>query len=93
MVFYCIFYCMDENQKKTYKSLIPENLSPRGINRQVSAAYIGVSPSLFDEMVRDGRMPEPLRINSRVLWDRYLIDQAFEALMEKDRKPHNPWDE
>jgi hypothetical protein len=30
-----------------------------------AAAYIGVSPTLFDEMVRDGRMPKPTRINAQ----------------------------
>jgi excisionase family DNA binding protein len=32
---------------------------PRGMSRTEAAAYIGVSPSLFDEMVKDGRMPGP----------------------------------
>jgi predicted DNA-binding transcriptional regulator AlpA len=45
-----------------------------------SAAYIGVSPSLFDELVRDGRMPQPIRINLRVLWDRWQLDEVFTAL-------------
>jgi hypothetical protein len=35
---------------------------------------------LFDEMVKDGRMPGPKRINSRVVWDKRLLDEAFEAL-------------
>ena len=28
-----------------------------------AAAYIGVSPNLFEELVKDGRMPKPTRIN------------------------------
>jgi predicted DNA-binding transcriptional regulator AlpA len=56
-----------------------------------SAAYVGVSPSLFDEMVRDGRMPKPKRINGRVVWDRRQLDDAFEAL--PDGEDQNPWDE
>ena len=35
---------------------------------------------LFDEMVKDGRMPQQYRINSRVLWDRLQLDEAFAAL-------------
>jgi hypothetical protein len=31
-------------------------------------------------MIKDGRMPEPKRINSRVVWDRLKLDLAFEAL-------------
>jgi predicted DNA-binding transcriptional regulator AlpA len=53
--------------------------------------YIGVSPSLFDQMVKDGRMPAPKAINGRVVWDRYRLDEAFEAL--PDREDRNPWDE
>jgi hypothetical protein len=40
---------------------------PRGMSRVEAADYIGVSPTLFDTMVRDGRMPgrdpdEPCRL-------------------------------
>jgi hypothetical protein len=65
-------------------------LEPRGLNRVQSAAYICVSPTLFDEMVRDGRMPQPKRINSRRVWDRRRLDEAFEALPNTDDP--NPWD-
>ena len=57
---------------------------PRGMSRIQSAAYIGVSPSLFDEMVKDGRMPGPKQINSRVVWDRVALDAAFAALPDRD---------
>jgi predicted DNA-binding transcriptional regulator AlpA len=42
-----------------------------------------VSPSLFDEMVKDGRMPNPTRINARTVWDREKLDEAFVALSDK----------
>jgi hypothetical protein len=45
-----------------------------------SAAYVGVSASLFDLMVQDGRMPPPKRINARTVWDRHRLDAAFLAL-------------
>ena len=36
-------------------------------------------------------MPEPIPINSRRVWDRVKVDQAFEAL---DHNPEaNPWDD
>ncbi len=56
-----------------------------------AAAYIGVSPSLFDEMVSDGRMPQAIRINSRVLWDRLALDQAFAALSDV-KNGNDPWE-
>src|SRR5215831_10881451 len=55
-------------------------IEPRGLSRIEAAIYVGVSPSLFDEMARDGRMPKPKRINSRTVWDRKRLDEAFEAL-------------
>ena len=66
------------------KDVLPVSLAPRGLRRAEAAAYIGVSASLLDEMVRDGRMPKPKRINSRTVWDRYRLDEAFDALSEDD---------
>lgn len=60
--------------------VLPASLAPRGLSRVQAAAYIGVSASLFDEMVKDGRMPKPLKINARVIWDRHQLDEAFAAL-------------
>lgn len=53
---------------------------PRGLSRELAASYIGVSIGLFDEMVRDGRMPPATHINRRLVWDIRLIDRAFEGL-------------
>ena len=61
-------------------NVLPPSLAPRGLARVQAAAYIGVSPPLFDEMVKDGRMPQPIRINARVVWDRLQLDDAFAAL-------------
>ncbi len=70
---------------------LPKSLPPRGLNRPVSAAYIGVGTSLFDEMVDDGRMPKPKTINTRQIWDRRELDLSFDALPHKDEA--NPWDD
>lgn len=69
---------------------LPYGVAPRGLSRVEAAAWVGVSTTTFDEMVRDGRMPQPKPINSRVIWDRYLVDDAFAALPE--RTSANPWD-
>ena len=66
-------------------------IEPRGMSRIDSAMYVGVSPTLFDAMVKDGRMPRPKRINSRTIWDRARLDEAFEALPGGDS--NNPWDD
>jgi hypothetical protein len=42
--------------------------------------YIGISAGKFDELVADGRMPAPVRIDSRRVWDIRPLDLAFDAL-------------
>src|SRR5262252_2990104 len=54
---------------------LPPSLPPRGLSRSEAAAYLGISASLFDELVKDGRMPPPKRINSRTVWDRKRLDE------------------
>jgi hypothetical protein len=77
---------------KQPKNVLPQSLAPRGLSREQAAAYVGVSPSLFEMLVKDGRMPGPKRINARTVWDRLQLDEAFAALPTND-EPINPWDE
>jgi hypothetical protein len=51
----------------------------RGLSRQKSARYVGVSVTLFDELVAEGFMPEPFTIRSRKLWDIRALDAAIDA--------------
>lgn len=67
-----------------------QRIEPRGVSRTEAAAYVGVSPSLFDMMVKDCRMPPPKKVNARVIWDRFELDRAFDAL--SDTADANPWD-
>ncbi|MBY0370053.1 hypothetical protein K2X33_05160 [bacterium] len=69
----------------------PLSLTPRGLCRVQAASYVGVSPSLFDEMVRDGRMPQPKRINARKVFDIRKLDLAFDAL-PGDESDLKTWD-
>jgi predicted DNA-binding transcriptional regulator AlpA len=71
--------------------VLPQSLAPRGLSRVQAAAYIGVSPSLFDEMVQDGRMPKATSINARKVWDRIKLDEAFAALSDEERQADDPW--
>ncbi len=68
----------------------PRPCAPRGLSRTEAAAYIGVSPTKFDEMVADGRMPSPKMIDARTVWDRLRLDECFDALPDKAQV--NPWD-
>ena len=74
-------------------SALPLSLAPRGLSRVQSAEYVGVGVSKFDEMVRDGRMPRPKRVDARTIWDRLELDEAFSAL-EQESAPakRNPWE-
>lgn len=71
--------------------ILPPSLPPRGLSRAEAAAYIGISTGLFDTMVRDGRMPAPKQINARAVWDRLRLDDAFEALPDKNADNDDPW--
>jgi len=52
----------------------------RGLRREDAAAYVGVSPSKFDDWVKRRLMPSPKRQDSVVVWDRFALDLAFGAL-------------
>lgn len=74
----------------TKQAALPLSLPPRGVRREAAAAYVGVSPSKFDEMVADGRMPKPKHIDGCVVWDVKRLDAAWDAL--PDEREANPWD-
>ena len=63
---------------------------PRGLSRDEAARYVGVGATKFEEMVADGRMPRPKRVDGRVIWDRLRIEAAFSDLPEDNRA--NPLD-
>lgn len=68
-----------------------QQIEPRGFSRIQAAAYIGVSPTLFDEMVTDGRMPQLKRINTRIIWDKRALDEGFEALPQETDQAGEDW--
>ena len=61
----------------------------RGFNRIEAASYIGISPTKFDQLVADGRMPKAIRIDGRKVWDIRELDPAFEELGSADMS----WDD
>lgn len=64
----------------------------RGLSRVEAASYVGIGATLFDAMVRDGRMPSPIRIAGRVLWDIRALDVAFDRLSGHAQHETNEWD-
>jgi predicted DNA-binding transcriptional regulator AlpA len=66
----------------------------RGLSRVEAAMYIGISVSKFDELVRDGRMPGPKRIDGRKVWDVHALDLAFNSLPDdNDQGGSNSFDD
>ena len=63
------------------QTALPPTLAPRLISREAAAAYVSVSPTSFDEMVEDGRMPKPRLLGSRrKAWDVRALDMAIDNL-------------
>jgi predicted DNA-binding transcriptional regulator AlpA len=63
----------------------------RGLSRDEAAMYLGISPTKLDQLVADGRMPRPLLIDARKVWDVRELDLAFEALPRDGGG--NSWDD
>ncbi|WP_413709820.1 hypothetical protein [Rhizobium sp. Rhizsp82] len=78
---------------------LPPGMTPRGLARVAAAAYVGIGATTFDTMVATGEMPSPRKARGRVLWDRFELDEAFDALPRDEARlslpstPDNPWDD
>lgn len=85
---------MNQHVRQPRGSSLPASCPPRGLRREGAADYVGISPSKFDEMVGDGRMPKPRRIDHAKVWDRLELDLYFDALPKDNPalKP-NSWDD
>ena len=69
------------------------SVQPRGLRRPDAAAYVGISPTKFDEWVARGVMPSPKRVDGVVIWDRQTLDAAFDDLPEsKVKADADIWD-
>ena len=64
----------------------------RGLNQIEAARYVGISTTKFDELVREGQMPQPFRIGSRTIWDLRKLDAAFDELSGAGEDSFNGWD-
>ena len=65
----------------------PIALPRRGLSVIDASTYVGVSRSKFLELVSDGRMPEPLRLDRRRIWDIRELDAAFDNLRDQESLP------
>lgn len=70
---------------------MPQNLVPRGMGHDQAAAYVGLSPSKFDELMKAGRMPQPRIAGGTRVWDIRALDKAFDALPEYGVTSSGDW--
>ena len=74
------------------QNALPPTLPPRLIGRDAAAAYVNVSPTTFDEMVRNRRMPWPKRLGGRrKAWDVRALDAAVDGL-DDCNNDNDTWD-
>jgi hypothetical protein len=71
------------------------SLPRRGLSRDESAMYFGISGGLFDQMRADGLIEPPRLIGGRKLWDIRDLDIAFDALPLEGAStaPDTTWDD
>ena len=69
-------------------------IEPRGLSRDDAARYLGISPSKFDELRKDGRVGPARVIDGRKVWDVRELDMAFDALpSENPQSQGSSWDD
>ena len=56
----------------------------RGLDGNEAAVYVGLSPSYFRALVKQGIMPKPRLAGARRIWDVDELDYAFKGLPRED---------
>lgn len=64
---------------------------PRGLCLEEAAAYVGVSPNTFAEEVKNRRLPEPLRLGRRRIWDKKALDAWLDGLSKLTNDKMGRW--
>jgi predicted DNA-binding transcriptional regulator AlpA len=62
-----------------------------GLPEPEAAASVGVSVSKFRELVGDGRMPRPRRIDGRIVFDVDELRAAFKAIPHEAGGESDTW--
>ena len=57
-------------------------IEPRGLSVPKAAAYYGISPNAYRSLMREGKVPRPIKIPSlkRQIIDKLQLDAALDAL-------------
>lgn len=70
---------------------VARSVPRRGLSRIEAAMYMGISPSKFDELRKDGRVGPARLIDGRKVWDIRDLDLAFEALPMETNETGEDW--
>lgn len=60
----------------------PITWMPLALCRDAAAETLSIGTTMFDELVKDGKLPKPKRLKGRVLWDSRRLAEAWDAIEE-----------
>jgi hypothetical protein len=63
----------------------------RGLSRTEAAIYLGISPSKFDELRKDGRIGPAKVLDGRKLFPIEMLDEFFDALPLENHETAEDW--
>ena len=67
---------------------------PRILRRELAAIYLSISPTMFDNEVKAGRLPAPFVVAGTVKgWDRHDLDQWIDQRKAEQGAPMEAWDD
>lgn len=72
---------------------VSSSYPPFGLRRLEAANYVGLGVTKFDQLVRDGRMPKPVALDTVKVWRRDELESALADLAETSATMDNPWDQ
>lgn len=70
---------------------ITRSYPPYGLRRPEAAKYVGLGVTKFDQLVRDGRMPKPIALDTVKVWLREELEGALSDLADANPSIENPW--
>jgi hypothetical protein len=63
----------------------------RGLSRVEAAAYIGVSPSKFDQLRQSGRLAAPKVLDGRLIFTVERLDDFLDSLPDENQLDSDEW--
>jgi hypothetical protein len=63
----------------------------RGLSRLDSAAYLGISPSKFDQLRKANRIAPPKVLDGRLIFTVEKLDEFLDALPDETQTSNDEW--